>query len=222
MALIGDRVTYVTKMLGNRTDLASRISGWLVSAYIELGMGYDFEDLEDTVDDAFASGGDGVYNYPTNARAVKAITLYDIDSGAPIFLRKKNIVLIDRQPAKEGVPSIYAVFKKQVVVRLIPNKTYIVKWRVWMKPVIESTINSTELKLPDDWLEILDYSAALRGHVELHEADKAAQLHQLLFGANTQSGRLIPGLIKQRLLMRQAESPSEEYGIRPKVRRYNQ
>jgi hypothetical protein len=78
--------------------------------------------------------------------------------------------------------------------------------------------------MPDDWLEILDYSAAMRGLTELIEPDKAAALYNLLFGPrgeNTidpKTGRPKFGLIAQRMTAMEAEYTDAFYGLPPLVR----
>ena len=74
------------------------------------------------------------------------------------------------------------------------------------------------INLPDDWLEILDYEAQMRGFIDLQEPDKAAGVRQLLYGNPKKPG--MPGLIKQRLTRIQAEYENANYGIRPRKQRY--
>jgi len=229
MSTIADRTTRVMLMLGNRSDLVTsptpaagdRIVGWVQDAYTEIAMGYPFEELEDSIPDQFVTSID-TYNYPTAVRAVKTLTGVKSDGTTwPIW--KRDIRVIDRYSSTTNVgpPSIYAPFKKQIIVRPVPDTVYDFIWRVWLKPSFADDIVSTELLVPDDWLEIIDYAAALRGHTELLERDKAAEINRLLFGGfNPGTGKPMPGLIRQKMLLFTAESVAAEYPIQPRVRRY--
>lgn len=230
--IIDERVERVKMMLGNRPDLELRIIDWLSDSYVELGMAYKFAELEDTYLMPTVDG-TAIYDYPVTAaangsrlegyetRAIKGLTVMD-SNGARRPVHPKNIRIIDRYPTtSEGSPSIYASYGRQLYVRPVPDKEYTLIWRVWVKPLIETNRGATLIYLPDDWLEILDITAAMRGHAELLERDKAQELFQHLHGCeDPRSGRRIPGIIQQRLTQRQAEFEMEEYATNPKYRRY--
>lgn len=234
--LISDRVSRVTLMLGNRTDLDSRITSWLCDSYRELGMTYHFEELVDTVEETLVAGQTD-YAYPTtdttkgslrsgySTRAIKALTIINPSNGNRIPLRYRDEKYIDRYPVLTtnwGPPSIYADYGKQAILRPPPDLTYTLIWRIWCEPLIDQvTAANTMIFLPNDWLEILDYGAALRGHTELLERDKATELHNLLYGSeDPRTGRRVPGLIAQRLMTKSAAYAQQEYGIRPNIRSF--
>src|SRR5437762_1570899 len=184
MSTILDRVERVRSMLGNRRDLDARIVSWLRDSYIELGMGYPFEELEDSALVDVTPGVDK-YEYPTTSvlngsdtvgfttRAIKSVTLM-LGNGSTIPLRRRNIKFLDRYSSTPGRPSIYAPYHNVIVIRPVPNADPVkLLWRIWLKPKLELDTISTEILLPEDWLEVLDYMAAFRGHTELLERDKA-------------------------------------------------
>ena len=234
MTTISDRAVEVAKMLGGRSDLTSRIYDWLGGAYIELGMGYDFEELEETVDVTITgTAEDDTYDYPSVAaaapvpeqptRAVKSIVLLDSTTSTTrvVPLMKKNVQWTDKLIPSLGVPAIWAPFKNSIILRPVPNENWTMRCRVWLKPVLYATVQDTVLNLPWDWLEILDYSAAIRGHIALMERDKANEITALLHGSeDPRSGRRTPGLIRQKLIRKQAESFYDDWGMRPVVRGY--
>lgn len=235
MTTIAERAERVIAMLANRTDIRARVEAWLRDAYYELGMSYDFEELEAT-HNMDVGNNESTYEYPEvsiannnwEVRAIKALTLRGNNNNTIIDLTRKTIQWIDRYPEIYDRPVLYAPFRNSIVLHPIPSSNWTLRWRVWLKPRIEIEdnnnnlyMNSTQICLPDDWLEILDYSAALRGHIELLERDKAGEVMQLLFGADDpRTGRRIPGLIKQKMLRKHAESPIGDWGMRPKVRGY--
>lgn len=223
MAIIGDSVATVQLMLGNRSDLAARISQWLAYAYIDLGMSYPFEELESSIDDLFVANID-VYNYPDGVRAIKTLSMSPApNSQQPV--KRKDIKVIRRYTTttQQGPPTIYGTRAKQILVRPIPDKQYPFIWDVWLLPAVDQTdatsINASEVLLPLDWIEIMQYMAALRGHIALLERDKAGEIHTLLYGDPTNVDQ--PGLIKTKLLIHAAESYDSDYAIRPKNRAYS-
>jgi hypothetical protein len=196
--------------------LQSRIRGWLRDAYLDIAYGFNFEELEDTSDDVTVKGSD-TYDYPSTARAIRCLSILD-SNGSPKELDQKNINYVRRIAAKEGKPSIYAPFKRTVILRSVPDKAYTLRWDFYVKPTIETNIETTDLLVPDDWLVIIDNLAAAYGFMALKERDKAKEQMLLLYGdpKNPHS----PGLIKAKLNRRAQEAPARNYGIGPRVRSY--
>lgn len=218
MATIGSLVSTVASLLGGRTDLNTKISGWIVDGYRDIAMTIPFETLEDTSEITTVSGFDS-YDYPSGARGIKSVSVSL--PGIPNSIRplwKRNIARIDRYPMVPGMPSIWAPFGTQIVVRSVPNGQYVLTVRFWLKPIIQETVNDTELMVPDDWLEIVTYEAQMRGYLDLQEQERAANVRSILYG---QGDPRKPGLVKQRLTRIQAESMDVSYGIRPKATRYS-
>jgi hypothetical protein len=87
----------------------------------------------------------------------------------------------------------------------------------WQKPQQDpNDIGATELLVPDDWLEVVDLGAMMRGHISLGERDKAQEIQQLLFGFTVPtSGKFTPGLMATMYNRRQAEAPGMDYNIQP-------
>ncbi len=221
MAIINDRISIVTALLGGRTDLAASISQWIASGYRDLAATIPFETLELT-DSVLCVPNIDAYDYPTDARAIKSLTM-GIPAAVPTQfppLYKRNMAILDRYTNVPGVPSIWAPFNSQFFLRAIPNDSYPLTIRYWQKVVIDPTnINNTVINVPDDWLEIIDYEAQMRGYMDLQEFDKAGAIRQLLYGNPKKPG--MPGLIKQRLTRIQAEFENANYGLRPRKSRYS-
>lgn len=234
---ISARTALVRTKLGERTDIDTKINQWIRDAYIELAMAISFEELLTSSDVSTTTGEvlgvDDIYNYPANARAIKSIHIVRTD-GSAYELRRKNVKYLDKyNTSTTGPPSIYApwssqgatpltTFVRQIIVRPMPDTVvYTLRWRFWRLPIIESTLADTVLQVPLDWLEIIDYAAAMRGFSDLIEYDKAAAIQMLLYGGfDPATGRKMPGLIKQKMTGMVAESEAEEYGIQPRTWRY--
>ena len=228
MNTIGDEVITVQGLLGGRSDKNAQISLWLANAYRDLATSIPFETLESTEDHCLPVSLLGEwppYNrlkYPRDARAIKAVNLgqpaHWPTAWRPIF--KRNIDLVDRYTAvNPSVPAIWAPFGRYMVFAPPANAPYPVRIRYWRKVVINKTrLNDTEIQLPDDWLEIVEYGAAMRGFLDLQQPDRSAAIRTLLYGNVKQPDK--PGLIKQRLTRIQAEYMNANYGMRPRRVRY--
>jgi hypothetical protein len=220
MAIISDRNTTVQLMLGNRSDLGSRIPLWTANAYIELSSNIPFPDLENT-DNILTVANSDTYDYPTNARGLLSVTLLLNNQPRPI--KKKNIEYIDNYPTTStGVPAVWAPFNYKQVLRPVPDTGYTVIRRFWTKPVVDfttvTTISNSTIMMPDDWLEIVDYASAMRGFAELKDREKAKDTRVLLYGDPKDPTN--PGLIKQHLTQIQSENMNSDYGMRMKIRPY--
>ena len=221
MSTVNDLVPLVASLLGGRTDLNSNIAGWIVNGYQDLTSTIPFCTLELTQNSSTVANVD-TYDYPSDARAIKSLTLAVNNSGsgnAPRQLRKRNIQIIDQyQTINTSVPAVWAPFANQFILRPVPDDAYPLIIRYWQTAQITGDIVSTPLLVPDDWIEIITYEAQMRGYLYLQEQDRAAAVRQILYGNPTKPG--MPGLVKQRLTRIEAESSNANYGIRPRVTRY--
>lgn len=235
---ITNRVNNVAMKLGNRQDLLqpapnsgnaySRIAGWLRDAYISVAFAHTFEQAEQTIQITLVPNND-TYAYPDTVRAIKSLVGKNQTTGAPIIVDWKDIEYIRRYASQYvppntpfvGVPSIVAPWANTIIFRPVPdgNGPYIFYMDCWMKPVITPDIVSTQLQVPDDWLEVLDYDAAMRGHIELLERDKAAEVTKLLYGyTDPNSGAKITGITDRLGNRLQAQKPYMDWGLQPKFR----
>lgn len=219
--VLSDFTDKVKFNLGNRSNIDDRIRNWLVDAYREIAMGYPLETLELSVVSSTVQDIDA-YDYPDDARAIKALTI--TNNNSPVPLIPKNIQVIRRyQVTTTGVPAIWCGWQNQMLLRAVPNGAYPLYIDYWQKPVVDETdsdtIDATSIQLPDDWFEILVQAATQKGHSDLQEKDKAMALRQLLNG-DPDSSKGFPGMIKERLTRNAAESSMSNYGMRPRIRRY--
>lgn len=230
---IQQREINVAMKLGNRQDLMapqpgssntySRIDGWLRDAYISISFSQTFEQTEETTTFKTVPGQDA-YDYPDTARAIKSLVGVNQQTGAPIIVDWKDINYVRRyaqnypgQP-NQGTPSIVAPWGQGLIFRPIPDaQPYLFYLDIWEKPVIEDDVISTQLALPDDWLEVVDYDAAIRGHAELLEDDKAASKSKLLYGwTDPNTGQKVQGITDRLGTRLQAQKPWMDWGIQPK------
>lgn len=221
MSTISDLSVDVIFGLGGRSDLQARSYSWLKQAYLEIGSNCPLETLEASEDNLTVYGIDA-YDYPATARAIKVLSVV-LSAGQTIPIRKRSMQVIDQYPGPDsnmtGLPCIWAPFANQLFLRPVPNGSYTLRQRFWRKPTIETVVETTELLVPDDWLEVLVLAAVARGHIALNERDKANQIQTLLHGdpAHQQEN---PGLIKTKLRRQQAEAGYDGWATKPKIRAY--
>jgi len=227
MDTIDDRVSYVQLELGNRADLTagnpSRIQNWIWQSYLNLGSSYKFHENQKTVTLQWISGMDSI-PYPDDARAILNVAFYRAIDGTAIKVNWKDINYLRRYPTQGlsgaqnvGPPAIAASFTDQLFIRpLCDSQVYNVIIDYWAKPTKASPIGDTDLLVPDDFLEIIDMGAMMRGHASLGEAEKAQSLQQLLYGFTIPTtSKFVPGLIATLYTRRQAEAPTMDYNIQP-------
>lgn len=244
MATLGSLAGEINAMLGNRRDVLTysafpgtpapvdtdRLMLWLKEAYIEICLGYRFEELEQSVTDSFVATND-TYQLPASCRFLRAVTLLFGANQDPRPVRRRHIRNVRRySTVRPGPPSIYAPFnpggQPSIIVRPVPDQAYPLIWDIQVKPTFSSTANHTidltTIALPDDWVDILKWSTCLRGHTALVERDKAAEVQTLLYGGYDPGlGRRVPGMIKQRTAPRdQLDIEDVEFGLQPMIRRY--
>jgi len=223
MATIADRVPIVASLLGGRTDQNTNISNWILNSYRDVASAVPFEELELT-QTTLSVANINTVPYPFDARGIKFITL-GFPAANPTSFRplwKRNVGILDRYaPTPTGVPAIWAPFNNQILLAQTPDNNYPLIIRYWQKVVPDPLIqNNTVLKVPDDWLEIIDYAAQERGLIDFQDMQKANDIHILLWGdpANRKKN---PGLIRSRLTRIQAEYMGASYGFRPRIYRFS-
>lgn len=223
----------------------SRIDQWIWQSYLNLGMTYPFEQAEDTVKGQWTTGMDFIA-YPPQARRFNSIAFYQ-QNGTAIRIAWKDIAYLRRYPSgaatipvinpllSVGPPSVVAPFGEKLFVRPYADANiYNFIGDLWLKPsqtigedapeasppyvsLGSADIGATEILVPDDWLEIVDMGAILRGHISLIERDKAAELQALLFGYTIPTtSKQVPGLIAVMWTRRQAQAPAMDYNIQPR------
>jgi hypothetical protein len=217
----------------------SRVDNWLWQSYLNLAMSYHFSEADNTQPDQWQAGADSI-NYPDAARAIINVAFFR-QNGTAIRVNWKNIAYLRRYPtggpalnSNVGPPAIIASFGQQIVVRpLCDSQVYNVIIDFWQKPLQTAgqdalnasppyasqganDIGSTLFAVPDDWLEVIDYGAKLRGHADLGEPDRAQAIQQLLYGFTVPTtNKFVPGLIATMWTRRQAEAPNMDYNLQP-------
>jgi hypothetical protein len=199
---------------------ASRINMWMRDAYINLTMSNRFPGTEETITLKTVQG-KSVYNFPETVRAIEALTLYRPD-GTVITCETKDMKYIRRMNnVNQAAPSMWCEYGNQIHFRPVPDGKgpYTIVLDVWTKPLINSPLDATLIVMPLDWLEVLDYETAARGHTEMQEEDKAHAIQAMLYGySDPATGKYTPGLVQNLQNRLQASGAFKDYGIQPQGR----
>lgn len=225
-----DRKPDILLALGNRADLdtapaPSRLDKWMRDAYLSIGMKYSFSEMEISIQTNAVQNIDSI-DYPADCRVLKALTFYKSD-GSAIPVEIKNIAYVRKYPTTNipgvtntpplGPPSIAAPFGDKIYIRPVPDQNYTGFLDYWQKPQIAAAIADTDILLPDDWMELLDYFTQLRAFHALRQTEVAQQIQQLLYGYRTDQNRMVPGLIAEAETRRQQQAKWMDYGIQPRM-----
>lgn len=119
-----------------------------------------------------------------------------------------------------GIPFKYTRHGKYFWFGTQPGQNYQVYLPYQIKhPFMESNLPQTPLKIPTDWNEIIEYSAALRGAQANRWPDMIEQLKTILYGdPNNPKGR--PGLLTAIDLQIERDQRNSTRQILPVVSRY--
>jgi hypothetical protein len=237
---LGNRADILTQ---GTAGAPSRVDNWLWQSYLNLAMSYKFDGLEQTVNGQWVQNQASI-DYPPDVRRIDNISFYRKD-GTALKINWKDIAYIRKYPDPSlslpspgnplpslGPPSIVCDFGQQIFVRPFcdsagPYNFYLDYWQKPQQVVGGSAtgytslgvadIGATVFNVPDDWLEIIDYGAMMRGHASLGEVDKSQALQQLLFGFTIPTtNKFVPGIIAQMWTRRQAQAPMMDYNIQPR------
>jgi len=221
----------------------SRVDEWLWQSYLGFARTYEFSEAQVTISGQWKTGMDAIV-WPDNCRAIDSIKFY-WPNGTSVRTRWKDMDYLRRYPTGPstlptfvyplmsiGPPAITAQHGNRIYVRPYADQimyTYILDYFVKPQQIVGEDsfdppyvakspfdIGATEFLVGDDWLEIVELGAQLRGHINLGEPDKASAIQQLLFGVTTPTtGKMVPGLIAQALNRRQIMAPRMDYNIQP-------
>jgi hypothetical protein len=221
----------------------SRVDNWLWQSYLGFARTYEFSEAQVTVTGEWNNTMESI-RWPDNARAIDSIKFY-WPNGTSVRTRWKDMDYLRRYPTGTqtlptvrvpliaiGPPAITAQHGNFIHVRPYADTIrYIYILDYFKKPELivgedsfdppytargPLDIGATRLLVGDDWLEIVEIGAQIRGHINLGEPDKAQALQQLLFGFTLPtSGKQVPGLIAQALNRRQIMAPRMDYNIQP-------
>jgi hypothetical protein len=226
--------------LSQRGDLLQLgVYQWLQDAILELSRDYRFQYLEKTGPTFNLTI--GTVNYPLNTwlqagdagkqtNLLPSITRFFTPTVTPgqtnacSTLLWKTIDALELMFQTPGVPTYFTRFSGQIWIAPQPNVSYPVYMRYQVEHPFSNPPASTDtFYLDNEWKEIAEYAASLRGATNLRMMDYATMYHNILFGdpefQRSSGGRGMPGLIFRRITQMEGDSESMPRQIKPNVTR---
>jgi hypothetical protein len=216
----------VWNKLSQRQDVITYGPQWIADAVLELSRDYRFENLETTGPTVQMTA--GTYQYPlsffqnpgdTYPNLIPSFFMfYDIPLqpvtgyNPGIGLTWKTIDSMELMFSTQGTPAYWTRYQQQIYVAPSPINNYYGYMRYQKQhPFSQPAALTDVIMLPDEWREIVEYSAALRGAGDLRMLDYAEAYHKILFGDPASPAQV--GLISKRISQIQADSV-ENQGMR--------
>lgn len=235
--LISDLSIGTIRKVENRTTDVNTSYIWIRDALLEIANNPDYRDefveLEEFGPTFVLTGGTtpatSVQEYPeANLLPTGDINMATLD----ILIWRDPPTNLTRQKLQ---PSHYQETDKSVVITSVPiswyrfggtigfypspDKNYQTQARVLKQhPINDNVLAQTQILLPRDWNEILEWAAAERGFMELGEYEKASNIHTLLYGDPRYQNK--PGIIAGRKKKRRQEAWRTTGRLQPMVNSY--
>jgi hypothetical protein len=227
--------------LENRTSETASVDRWLRDALIELTGNPDlrdsFSELEVLGAITNLTGGTvatAVQEYP-ESQFIALSSDYNIKTldfmiwtDYPTNNNRKQLnpshyQETDKFNSYPSLPTEWYRFGNTIGFDPPPNKNYQVQARIMRRhPITDyfnavGALNSTVILMPNEWFEILEWSAAMRGFMELLEFEKASEIRTLLWG-DPEHPVNMPGLIAAVKTKRRQESWMQQQPLRPIIK----
>ena len=218
----------------NKTSDTSRVDIWLRDSLLEITSNPDFrnefdqlEVFSQTFNLSAPLGGVGTQEYAfsnwvlTTDYNVATLDVLIWQDPPTNSIRRKllpsHYQKADNFQPTFSLPTEWYRFGDTLGFTPVPDKTYQTQLRMLRQhPINDANLNQTQILIPREWNEILVWSAVQRGFMEYLEYEKAAKVHQLLYGDPKHPERA--GLIEGRKKRREMEAHRTEEALRPVYR----
>jgi hypothetical protein len=221
----------------NKSTDTARADIWLRDALLEITSNPDFRNEFDQLEEfgplfnlTAPSGSPpvGTQEYPfSNIVPVGDYNVATLDvliwQDPPTNSIRRKLIISHYQKADNfqptfSLPTEWYRFSDSIGFTPVPDKAYQVQARILRQhPINDAQLPLTQILIPREWNEILVWAAVERGFMEYLEYEKAARIHQLLYGDPKHPDR--PGLIEGRKKRREMEAHRTESALRPIYRR---
>ena len=238
----------VVKKIENRSSKTADIDRWLRDSLIEIAGNPDYRDsfpeLEEFGPAYSLTGGTAV-----TTSGGTAVQEYAEGKFVPVgdFLNKTLDILIwidypknsvrrqlapghyqnaDKFQSNPSLPVEWYRFGLSIGFTPPPNMNYQIQARIMRRhPITDyfntnGLLNQTQILLPQEWFEVLEWAAAMRGFMELLNFERASEIKQMLWG-DPEHPNDNPGLIASVKTKRRAEGWMQQQPLRPIVHKYS-
>lgn len=228
----------VIKRVENRTTDTTRADVWLRDALLEITMDPvlrdEFDELEElgplfnlTGAATIMAGAIQEYSFANivpngdyNTSTLDIVLWTDFPfNTTQIRLETTSYQEADMVTRFTGQPIKWYRFGDTFGMVPVPDKNYQIQARLYKQhPINDNLLSQTQILIGRNWNEVLVWAAAERGFMELLQFEKAAQIHQLLYGDPKDPGK--PGLLYGKKKRRMKENFRTQVALRPIVRSY--
>lgn len=175
----------VTRALGNRTDMATRLTRFLNLAQQRMARVRDFEEMQQTTSGVFvltASPTTDKFLSLTNLREIYSFRVNsDSDSVKlkQVSPRQWDSVVPRPEYFARGTPSHYTIWQRTAEIWRVPDKAYpyIIRWTKWPTAFSDASPNATSDFLAKD--ELLIHLAAAYAFDSLEKIDEADRKYRI-------------------------------------------
>ena len=231
----------VWQKLSQREDLNPQ---WIQDALLEYSQSYAFQRLERTTTTPVQMT-NGIFKYPfstfvnagdipsygttANPKLIPSFFMYyNVPLATPpnynpgIGLMYKTMDSLELMFSTPGTPAYWSRYQDQIYIAPQPNQNYYsyMRYQIQHPTVGPAAALTDTMQIDDDWREIVEYGAAMRGAGNFRMLDYASQYHNLLYGDPKKPGEL--GLYTARVSMQENDVVSSQSmrQIRPVMRRW--
>lgn len=214
----------VWNKLSQRGDVITYGPQWIADSVIELSRDYPFIGLEQVTAapvqltagksmyplSTFLVAGDTIANrIPSFFMYYNNPTVSNLGYNPGIGLAYKSIDSLELMLSTPGTPAYWARFGNNIYIAPNPMQSYYLYMRYQRQHPFSNPVALTDtILLPDEWREIIEYSAAYRGAGNLRMLDYASQYKSTLFGDPEKPGSV--GLIAHRVSQQESDTTSNQ------------
>lgn len=212
----------VWNKLSQRQDVFAYGPQWIADTVLEFSNNFPFQGLQRTTTTPVQMTS-GQYQYPfstwvntgdiptpqnsynANPKMIPSfymfynVPLAGVTGYNPgIGLTYKSIDSLELMFSTPGTPAYWSRYGNQIFVAPQPNNTFYSYMRYQIQHAFSQPAALSDIiQLDDDWRELIEYGAALRGAGDLRMLDYATSYHNTLYGDPTKPGSV--GLVNARI-----------------------
>ena len=193
--------------LRTRTDISSRVEGWLRQAFLEVAYGFRFYELESTKTFTLSVNASEISFTTMGLTNLKhVLSLKDTTNNRKVI--PSSFRFIDKRNTGTGSPTHYCRFGNSLLFDSAPSSSGVEYRLRYRKQVTEPNFSSTSAypDTPDEWDEVIRMKALVRGSHSLYEYEVSD-----LWEAKV--NRLIAAIPIDETV----ESEVQDFGITPRI-----
>jgi hypothetical protein len=219
--------------LSQRQDVMAYGAQWIADTVLEYSQSYPFQGLQRSTTTPVQLTG-GVYQYPfstfvntgdiptpvnqynANPKLIPSFFMFYDNPLNPVTgynpgigLTYKSIDSMELMFSTPGTPAYWTRYQNQIFIAPQPIQNFFAYMRYQIQhPFSQPAALTDVIELDDDWRELIEYGAAMRGAINLRMLDYASQYHNVLFGDPKKKGDL--GMLTARVSQQENDIVSNQ------------